>query len=238
MENDLYHLVTVKDGKSDTASIIKVFYEMATGGLKNDIRLLNYYNEMPVSYGATINAVDGDSVELSVHEHQALIMKLDNSTLIKSTHFKKELGVHCFASYVSVPKKKAILHRFAYAQIRSERREAVRVKVYGAQAVTFTCENAKVEGTIVTISGTGVAIHSSVAPEIDPDQPGLLYLTLAGTSLAVSGSFVRATKKGNGGHICIFRMKPDLRYEPVIGQFIYQRQVEIFQELKDGLVME
>ena len=121
MKNDIYHLVTVKDGASDNTSIVKVFTEMAAGRLKSDFTLLNYYDEVPVSYGSTIVVVDGDSVELKIHEHQALILKHDNSTLIKSRHFHHELGVHCYASYVNVAKKTAILHNFAYAQIRAER---------------------------------------------------------------------------------------------------------------------
>jgi len=105
MGNDHYQLVTINDGKSDADAIIKVFSAMQDGRLKCDLSLLNYCNEVPVCYSATIATVEDDSVELSVHEHQALIMKQNNSTLIKSQHFGKGLGVHCYAAYVNVPKK-------------------------------------------------------------------------------------------------------------------------------------
>jgi len=238
MNNDIYRLVTVKDGKSDTAGIVKLLSDMATGRLKSDLRLLNYYHEVPVSYGSTITAVEQDSIELSVHEHQAVVMKNDNSTLIKSKYFHNELGVHCYAAYVNVPKKTVILHNFAYAQIRAERREAVRVKVIDAQAVTFSYGEVSIEGALVDISGTGISILSPVAPATTADQSGLLYFSLMGIPLAVPGVFVRTVASGNNGHICIFQMKPDRRSDTVVGQFIYQRQVEIIQELKDGLVTE
>jgi hypothetical protein len=238
MKNDVYRLVTVKDGASDTAAIVKVFADMAAGRLKCDLRLLNYYDEVPVSYGSTIATVEQDSVELSVHEHQALIMKQHNNTLIKSQHFYNGLGVHCYAAYVNVPKKTVILHNFAYAQIRAERREAVRVKVHGNPGVTFSYNDVTIEGSMVDISGNGLSIHCDTPPATAADQAGLLFFTLGGMPLAVPGLLVRAGTDGSEGHLCIFQMKPDRRSDTVIGQFIYQRQVEIVQQLKEGLIVE
>ncbi len=236
MKSDVYRLVTVDDGKSDTAAIIKVLSEMASGRLKSDIRLLNYYHELPVSYGAAINAMENDSVELAIHEHQAVIIKNDNITLIKSKHFHNELAVHCYAAYVNVPKKKVILHNFAYAQVRAERRESVRVKVNGRLPVLFSCENMKIEGTMVDISGSGLSVLSAVVPAISDEQAGGLSFTLVGKSLEVPGSFVRVVSHDGAGYICIFKMNLDRMSDNVVSKFIYERQVEIIQELKEGLI--
>jgi hypothetical protein len=238
MKKDVYNLVTVNDGKSDSAAIVRVFSEMAAGRLKCDLQLINYYCEVPVSYASSITAVEKDSVELAVHEHQALVIKHHNSTLIKSKHFHNELGVHCYAAYASIPKKLVALHNFAYAQIRAERREAVRVNVRGTLPVTFSYENVSIEGDMDDISGSGISIHSPLVPATKTDQPGLLSFTLTGTSLVVPGSFVRATPMESDRHICMFKMKPDRRTDTIIGQFIYQRQVEIIQLLKEGLIEE
>ncbi|MGD0585127.1 MAG: PilZ domain-containing protein [Oryzomonas sp.] len=238
MNNDIYHLVTVNDGASDGAAIIKVFSEIAAGRLKSDIMLLNYYDEVPVSYGSIIAAVDGDRIELKVHEHQALILKHDNSTLIKSRHFHHELGVHCYASYVNIAKKTAILHNFAYAQIRAERREAVRVKVRDRLPTKFSYDGVTIEGNLLDISGCGLSIQSDLVPATKSDQGGLLSFTLAGTPVTVAGSFVRATAEGSDGHVCVFKIKPDRMTDNIIGRFIYQRQVEIIQQLREGQVVE
>jgi hypothetical protein len=238
MKNDVYHLVTVEDGKSDDAAILKVFSAIATGRLKCDLKLLNYYDEVPVSYGSTMISVNNDSVELAVHENQAVIMKHDMSTLIKSKHFHNKLGVHCYATYVNVPKKIVILHNFAYAQIRAERREAVRVKVRKKLSVKFSCESVNIEGCMVDISAIGISLNTDLGSATLTEQSGLLYFALNGTPLAVPGSFVRSITKESGGHICIFQMKPDRKSDSIIGQFIYQRQVEIIQLLKEGLVVE
>lgn len=238
MLSDVYHLVTVNDGKSDAAAIAKVFSEMATGRLKCDLKLLNYYDEVPVCYGSTITSVEIDCIELAVHEHQALVMKHDKSTLIKSKHFHNEFGVHCYATYVNVSKKTVILHNFTYAQIRAERREAVRVKVHGTLPVKFSYDNVNMEGSIVNISGNGISIISNLAPATNSGQSGFLVFTIAGTSLAVPASFIRSFPNGNEGHIYKFQMTPDRKSDSIIGKFIYQRQVEIVQELKEGLLPE
>lgn len=238
MGQDHYQLVTINDGKSDADAIIKVFSEMLEGRLKCDLSLLNYCNEVPVSYACTIATVEKDSVELSVHEHQALILKQNNSTLIRSKHFEKGLGVHCYAAYVNVNKKAVILHNFAYAQIRADRREAVRVKVNRTMPVRFFRENMIVEGTMVDISASGISILSQGAPSATLEGPGLLSFTIGDNPLTVPGEFVRSKPNEDNRHICIFTMTPDRLADTAIGKFIYQRQVEIILALKEGMVIE
>jgi len=238
MKSDVHNLVTIEDGKSDNAAILTVFSGIAMGRLKCDLKLLNYYDEVPVSYGSTIITVDNDNVELAVHENQAIIMKHDKYTLIKSKHFHNELGVHCYATYVNVPKKTAILNNFAYAQIRAERREAVRVKVREKLSVKFSCENFKIEGYMVDISANGMSLKSDLDVVTNIEQSGLLNFLLNDAHLEVPGSFVRAISKENENNIFIFKINPDCKSDSIIGQFIYQRQVEIIQMLKEGFVVE
>lgn len=237
-KNEVHHLVTVDNGKTDTASILRVFSKMVTGHLVCDIRLVNYYHEIPVSYEATISSIDNNSIELSVHENQAMVIKHDNSTLIKSMHFPKDLAVHCYAAYVNALKKIVILHSFAYAQIRAERREAVRVSVPQRIQVTFSYESISIIGTMVDISVTGISVCSVVNPAIDPNQMVQLSFGLIGTPLIVQGELVRILTEGGDQHVCIFRIKPEMKSDAVIGKFIYQRQIEIIESLKDGLVLD
>ena len=231
MKSDNFHLVTVNDGKSDNIAIVKVFSEIAAGRLKCDLTLLNYCGEVLVSYESTITTADNDSVELKVHEHQALIIKHDKYTIIKSEHFHNGLGVHCYAKSVNLPKNTIILHNFAYAQIRPERRETYRVTVSGSQPVRFSCENDIIEGSMVDISESVISINSRHVTAMKTDQSGILCFALNGTPLAVPGSLVKTTPNGTGGHICIFQMMPDSSSGSIIEQFICQRQAEIIQKL-------
>ena len=237
-KNEVYHLVTVDNGMTDTASILRVFSKMTTGSLTSDIKLLNYYHEVPVNYGATISSIDKDSVELSVHENQAVVIKHDNSTLIKSMHFPKDLAVHCYAAYVNPSKKIVVLHSFAYAQIRAERRESVRVSVTQPIQVVFTHESIRIVGTMVDISGTGISVCTDVNPEINTNQMVQLTFSLMGSPLTVQGTFIRTLTDVSDQHVCIFQIKSGMKSDTIIGKFIYQRQIEIINELKDGLVTD
>ena len=232
MKSKVFHLVTFNDGKSDSAAIVKVFSEIAAGRLKCDLKLLNYCGEMPVSYGSAITSVGKDSVELLIHEHQSMIINHDKYTLIKSEHFHNELGVHCSVSNVNVPNNTVVLHNFAYAQIRSEKREAIRVKVNGALPVRFFYENVNIEGSMVDISGNSISINFNRFPAMKADQSGQLFFTLSGTQLAVPGLFVKSSTNGSDGHICIFHIKPDKMTDSTISRFICLRQVEVIQQLK------
>jgi hypothetical protein len=236
MKKDIFHLVTIKDGVSDSAAIINVFAEMAEKRLKCDIQLLNYYDEVPITYCASITSLEKDSLELSIHEHQAVVMKHDNSTLIKSKHFHNGLGVHCYASYTNVPKKVTILHNFAYAQIRAERREAVRVKVHKVMPIAFCSEMDDVVGNVLDISTSGIAIKHTIPVKLTADSPIPISLTLKNTPLEIPGTLIKSIKDGDNNYISIFQVKPGRMADNIIGQFVYERQVEIIQQLKDGLV--
>ena len=47
-----YHVVTVEDLQKDEAAIFGVLSAIGDGRLSNDIKLLNYYRELPVSFEA------------------------------------------------------------------------------------------------------------------------------------------------------------------------------------------
>ena len=236
--NDIYRLATLDDGKADADAILQIFSAMASGTLGNDLVLLNYYHEVPVSYRATLQSINGGNVEFLMHEHQGIVIKHDRYTLIKSAHFPKGMGVHAYAAYTNVQKKTAILHNFSYAQIRAERREAVRVAVNTQLPVTFTFDGGTVHGVMKDISGTGISLVSSDIFAIDGNQAGELRFTLMGTPIQVSGTFVRSLKGSDHSHVSVFRMEPDRKTDSIIGHFSYQRQIEILKDLKEGANIE
>lgn len=237
MVQDHFQLISVVDGKTDAAAIMRLFAEMRAGRLKNDLTLLNYCDEIPVSYGTSILSVDQDSVELSVHEHQAQILKQKNSTLIKSASFVKGLSVHCYATYVNVAKKVAILHNFAYAQIKAERREAVRVKVGAPLPVTFICQQVAISGTMIDISASGISLLVDKPLPATIEGPGVMSFTLEDTPLTTPAQFVRSIATTGDRQIAICTIKPDRITDSAIGRCIYQRQVEVILALKEGLIL-
>lgn len=230
---DTYQLVTQTNGKEDTAAIVAVLRDIKTGTLKNDLKLLNYHHEVPVSYGVTIDSIDGDAVEFTVHQAQAAILGLQKQTLMKSSHFPEGLGVHCFVEYINVRNRMTVLSRFAYAAIRADRRSAVRVRVGEPSVETaYQAEGQSVQGVLKDISVTGLAM---VTPEELPTgipETGTLTLNLLGNRLTVKATMVRSAAVGEGCLIT-FRIELDAKMEEIVSQFIYSRQVEIIRELKE-----
>lgn len=237
VKRDTYQIVTLENGKADASAIMKVFADMAAGRIDNDLRLLNYYHEVPLSYGASILSIEEDSVELNIDRYQALVINHDKHTLLKSRHFHNELGVHGIAAYISIPKERVVLQNFAYAKLRAERRERVRVRMSGELPVVCACGEASTLGTILDMSETGVSVLFHQRPEIKLNEPHFLSFPLMDISIKTPATFVRALERG--GHcICIFQLEMDTRTAGVVSQFIYQRQVEIIRELKETVAVE
>ena len=231
---NIYHLVTVDDVHADSAAILNVFSAMKAGRIPCDIKLLNYYREIPVSYNASILDISEDKVELAIHQNQALVMKFDKHTLIKSKHFRDNLGVHCFATYINTAKEVAILIRFAYAQIKAERRNAIRVTVDPALPAIFSNETIEISGKALDISETGLSIFSTKEPVIKENVQGTLTFKLTDSHLKVQATFFRTIEAENG-FINIFQYELTGNSEKTITQYIYKRQVEIIRELKDNV---
>lgn len=229
---DTYQLVTQINGKEDTAAILVILKKIKEGSFKNDLKLLNYYHEVPVSFGAALERIDGDVVECTVHQAQAAALGLQKQTLLKSAHFPDGCGVHCFVEYINVRSRMAVLGRFAYATIRADRRNAVRVKVGSPVATVFQADNQSLTGTLKDISVIGLAVVSSEELPTGLPEEGVLKLNLMGTALAVKAVLVRSTAVEQG-HLHTFRFALDAKVEELVSQFIYNRQVEIIRELKE-----
>lgn len=229
---DTYELVTQVNGKEDMLAILAVLRDIKAGVVKNDLKLLNYYHEVPVSYSAGLDIVEVDTVEMTVHQAQAAVLGLQKQTLLKSSHFPSGLGVHCFVEYVNVRNCMVVLGRFAYATIRADRRSAVRVKVGIHIPTTYQADQQTIIGELKDISVTGMAVISSESAPAGIADDGFLKLTLMGTSLMLKAVIIRSAALENG-YLHTFRVELDPKLEGIISQFIYSRQVEIIRELKE-----
>lgn len=158
--HDYYQLVTVADLPQDNRQILDTLTAIGAGKLPNDLRLLNYYRSIPVNFGATVESVERGSVELAVNQQQAIVMQLEKQAFLKSSHFPKD--VLATVSYVNIDKCVAILANFAYAVIRSERRQFVRVEVKEKIEASFAGDGFTVAGQLNDISLGGVAISATI----------------------------------------------------------------------------
>lgn len=229
---DHYQIVT-EDVKKDNGDILATLVAIKDGKLSNDLRLLNYYQSIPVNYGARIAHVDRDMVELEVHQQQAIVMHIEKLTFLKSSHFPKD--VLASVSYVNVDKCKALVTKFTYAVIRSERRQFVRVQVVEPIGVVFSSETGSLSGMLNDISLGGLAFFANVATPPENGVKGTVDLKLPGGACEMPGQLLKRVDLQEKS-LYILEIQMDSKVEKAISQYIFQRQVEIIRELKDSVI--
>jgi len=232
---DLYNLVTVADGRKDSAAIMDVLQKIYDGKLRNDLKLLNFIREVPVSFSATLENVADDRVEISVHQNQAIMLKHDKYTLIRSAHFPNEFGVHAYVALANPTKGMAILNRFAYAQIRADRRTAVRVQIHNAMPGTFVGPSGTIPGNMLDISVGGVSLKVQAKVDAELEDKGRFSCVLPSGKLEVPARLLKIVTTDEDCR-AIFVIEPDSKEETIISQFIFNEQIDIIKELKERFV--
>lgn len=232
--SDYYQIVQLGTAQADSDAILATLKRVQEGHLVNDIRLLNYYHEIPVSYGASVDYIEGDMVDLGVHQHQAVVMKLEKTTILKSRHFPHEVIAKVFRS--DITRCLVTLTNFAYGVVRAERRRFVRVAISDAVDVVFMTDTTTISGRMTDISVGGVSIQQDQENgAIDIGCRGIVRLSLMGTPLEMPARLIKIlTDKKQFKYV--FEMDISSREEGVISRYIFQRQVEIIRELKDHIV--
>jgi c-di-GMP-binding flagellar brake protein YcgR len=229
MEN-LYQLLTVEDVHKDEASIIGVLEAIQDRSLPNDLRLLNYYKELPVNFAATIETIDRGVVEMTVHELQSISMLMQKATFIKSAHLP--YTVISKVLRVKREKKLVYLNQFSYVHIPAERRLSVRVKLSEKLDASFQNNQQMVRGSIEDISFGGVSIIAPKGSVLEENVTGMLSIWLPDTKLEVQGKLLKVHDEENSNRF-VFELELDNKSERLMSQFIFRQQSQIIRELKE-----
>jgi len=228
--NDMYQLIQLAGEKQDRAQIMATLADIKAGRLKNDLKLLNFFREIPVSYGATVETMEDSSVELMAHQIQAVVISFEKVTVLKSSHFPKDVIAN--ANYVNVEKSRIVLSNFSYALVRADRRMSVRVELSEPIYASFSACELTTGGRLHDMSLTGVSINVSEDPGIALSQTGELAVTLPIGTITVPASLLK-TSTADDGFRLVFEIEATRATELSISKYILQRQVEIIRELKD-----
>lgn len=220
-------LLTVKDVRRDEASIIEILSAIQDHKLPNDITLLNFYREMPVSFAASIESIDRGVVQMKVHEMQVASMLAQKATFIRSGHLPH--GV--IANVLRLRKQTclAYLTQFSYVRIQADQRIYVRVKVSGKIDAAFSNDKHLVRGRIEDISFRGVAIKAPNGSVLEENAKGTVSIWLPDAKLDVPGKLLKMQDKD----LYVFELESDDKSEQALSQFIFQQQSQIIRELKD-----
>lgn len=229
--NDTYQRLNLAGETQDSAEIIATLSAIQSGKLKNDLRLLNFYREVPVSYGADVLTTEESDVELLVNQLQAVVIAQEKLTVLKSSHFQRD--VVATVTYVNVEKSRVVLSNLGYALVRADRRMSVRVQLGSAIDATFAApECDEVHGRLHDMSLTGISINASRDPNLPLSQQGEISIALPSGSITVQASLLKVFPFDTNYRL-IFEIDPSRAAELSISQYIFQRQVEIIKELKE-----
>jgi hypothetical protein len=228
--NDVYEKIQLSAEKEDRAQIHATLDSIKNGRLRNDLKLLNFYREVPVSYGANVLTLEENHVELEINQIQAVVISFEKVTVLKSSHFRRD--VIATVNYVNVEKSRVILSNFSYAVVRAERRMSVRVELSDPIYASFSWEGGTVSGKLHDMSLTGIAVNIVEEPDLSPSQKGELSVTLPIGTIAVPASLLKILTV-EGGVRLVFEIEVTRATESSISQYLFRRQVEIIKELKE-----
>lgn len=228
--SDTYQKLQLKGELADEKEIIACLEEIRAGRLVNDLKLVNYFREIPVSYAADVLTVEERSVEFLVHQIQAVAISLEKVTVLKSSHFKRDVMAN--VTYVNVEKSRIVLSAFSYAVVRADRRMSVRVEIMERIDAGFRAGELSATGKLHDISLTGVSIEVPADPGLPLSERGELKVELPSGPITVPASLLKVVPQGDGCRL-IFEVELDRPSELSISQYIFRCQVEIIKELKD-----
>jgi hypothetical protein len=228
--NDLYHKLQLVGEQEDRAQILAVLASIQQGRLKNDIKLLNFYREIPVSYEADVLTVEESHAELEVHQVQAVVISFEKITVLKSSHFPRD--VVATVNYVNVEKSRIVLSNFSYAIVRAERRMSVRVELTDPIYASFTSPSGNIGGRLHDMSLTGISFNVAQEPAIPLSEKGELAVTLPIGTITVPAALLKILTLEEGFRM-VFEIEVTRATEASISQYLFRRQVEIIKELKD-----
>jgi hypothetical protein len=196
-----------------------------------DIRFLNYYKEVPVCGAATMLEVRDETLVCRTGELQARAINLSRHTIIKASPLKHD--VYAEAAY-DADAGLVILSGFSYAEVFSDRRASVRVRMHVPLSVVIEAGADAIKGRLQDISLTGCAID--ITDKAQLGKFSFFYLNLATPSLrngTAARIMIRLVNAAPNGAVCrcVFVFEHDKRSEDQIGSLIAQRQAEIIREL-------
>lgn len=225
-----YQLLTIDDLRKDEAAIFEALSAIGDGRLSNDVKLLNYYRELPVSFDASIESLERGVADVRVHELQAAAMMIEKETFIKSRHLAHDV----VAKVVRIRKDRnlAILGYFQYALITAERRLNVRVQVPEKHEASFCHGRHPIRGRIEDISFGGISIAVPGGSVLEKNVTGTLSIFLPNATLELSGKLLKVEQEESFTRY-IIALELDSRSERAVSQFIFSRQSQTIRELKD-----
>lgn len=232
----LYSTRPEKSVDDDLADIQLTLRELVKKNAKN-VKLINYYQGMPLCFPAKLVGSDHGMLDLDIHPQQAVAIDRDRYTFLRCAAFKHDICAKI--QYININKRAATLTKFFYIEIMAERRNAIRLTMNSPARATFSLNGESVSGTIADISMNGLAFRSNLMPDcVEGFETRFSFIVTDSTKnseicLETPARLIK-TVNLDGFHTHIFSIMPEKTTDQLLSRYIFQRQVEIIQELRDA----
>jgi hypothetical protein len=235
--SNYYNTTTTTTVEDDRAAIIAGFQDIIKRGSRPSFRLVNYYKGLPICYPATIVDIDRGTLDLDVHQQQAVAIEATGCAFIKCDYFPSPIFAEVQSS--DVRRMTASLKNFAFVEIMAERRDSLRLQLGQPTVAEIKGDAHLLTGKLLDISLGGFSVRTEercpigMGEEVDLRimVPNLLQNTA--TKIETRACHI-ATVSEPDNDVCRFSFQVDAQNESVISRFIFQRQVEIIREIKES----
>lgn len=220
----------------DQADILNTFLEKAVSKQAAKVTLINYHKGLPIIYPATVIAVERGNLDLDVHPQQAVVINDDRYTLIRSKLFPFAIAAH--VQYVNIKKHAVSLNKLCYVEILAEKRNAVRLELDPPVQASINYEGQEIAGNLIDISVQGLAMKLDHYVPLEAGTDASVQFMLPDLVLQKHILMdVPATLVAIDEHVLPYRARfkifPDKHQEQLLSRYIFQRQVEVIQGLKE-----
>jgi hypothetical protein len=205
---------------------------------QEEVRFLNLYRGIPISYHGNVVEVGKQTVRFRVHPNQILCIKRDKYTLLESNLLPRVVKASLFSADMGA--KRVLLGKFEYEGTTVGKRLHVRVEPRNPLQLTLTTSSEEIPADLVDISLRGLAVlivphlfntrlsksDKQVKAHLElPLHRQTAQISIEGIIRSISQETVEKTLK-----IGILTF-PDSDAELLLSKYIARRQKEIIKEL-------
>lgn len=225
---------TFDEDQAEIMSILKTAFEQ---NKKTELQLLNYYKGMPVSFKANIAGIDKGALDLDINPQQAVAISAEHYTFIRSKIFKHDVVAK--AQYVNIRRKAVLLREMCYVEILAERRNNIRLKLDPPIKAVFNSSTGVLRGQLTEMSmGGAVMVSEQPVDEVIGEEAKLLFMVPdidqgMTYNVKLPAKLVNINDETKPTQYR-FSIAEDRINDRLVSKYLFQRQIEIIRELKDG----
>ncbi|MCI0521830.1 MAG: PilZ domain-containing protein [Chloroflexi bacterium] len=213
--------------------ILQILEQHAVQG--KDVRLLNIYKGLPISYNAQVTGVHNKSADLSVNRYQATCLEAQRQTFLQSEYLQHTVGGTVVS--VNIVEERVTLASFDYVSDKIGNRQLVRVQPADQVEVEISVKGRALKGRLADISFSGAGIYTGAilfgSSPFVVNSHASLAIQLPGNRFPVKmmGKIINVIRAAQYTRIGLV-LFPDANTRLQVSQYVTQRQAEIQREIR------